>query len=254
MELPLLKRKILITREAKQSKGFADKLTNLGAEVSTVPLLKINCKNSRDNQHMLQKIMNFQWIVFTSENGINCFFQLLEDDTLLQQIRFAVVGKKTEEALNRYGYQADLVPSIYDGNHLVTEFLDRYHEIGKVLLVQGNRSRDVIEKGLINAGVPYETLIVYETSYNEEARKSLDRVLRAVEFDFITFTSPSTVEAFHQFKPSELHLPIDTNIICIGKTTENRAKELGFNQTRIPDSYTIDGMIEVMCQTFNRED
>ncbi|WP_026906346.1 uroporphyrinogen-III synthase [Paucisalibacillus globulus] len=253
MEFPLFGKNVLVTREASQAKLFTEQLLKNGAEVVEVPLLKIACKCSKENIKELRHLDKFNWVFFTSVNGVDCFFDMLEKNSMhIPNVKIAVVGHKTEEALNRYGYQAEIVPSRYDGETLVKEFLEKYEDIGQVLLVQGSRSRDVIEKGLSEAGIIYQTLVVYETIYNMDAREQLQKVLETTMFDFITFTSPSTVEAFA--KLSNIEIPNDTIVVCIGTTTEVRANQLGLTNVISSKLFTIEGMIRVMCDITNRED
>lgn len=252
MALPLSGKKVLVTREASQAKLFSNQLHECGASVVEVPLLKIACRTDFIEK-LPQPLEKFQWVFFTSVNGVRCFFEIVINKNWdLSNVKFAVVGHKTGEVLNQYGYQAEIIPSKYDGKTMVKEFLENYHNIGQVLLVQGSRSRDVIERGFEEAGVPYHTIVVYETVYNGEISEHLQQVLNTTKFDFITFTSPSTVEAFVKFSNREISN--DTLIVCIGTTTEERARQLGFNNVISSDLFTIEGMIQVMCDTVMRED
>ncbi|WP_010099018.1 uroporphyrinogen-III synthase [Ornithinibacillus scapharcae] len=246
MHLPLSGKNVLVTREASQAKYFSDKILEYGGHVYEVPLLKITCRNDTNNQAIFNNLIQFEWIFFTSVNGVQCFFSLLEQNHLdVPKIKFAAVGHKTEDALQQYGYTAELVPAIYDGENLVDEFLRKYNDIGQVLLVQGSRSRDVIERGLHERGISYQSIVVYETRYNDDIGAELKEVLSTTELDFITFTSPSTVEAFKRLYAEEVSQAI--TIVCIGNTTERRAIELGFKNTISPKVYTVESMVEIMC-------
>lgn len=244
--LPLAGKNVLVTREASLAKKFTNQLLENGANVYEVPLLKITRRNAVEVGQRLRYMDKLEWIFFTSVNGVECFFTILQEEHItLDNVKFAVVGRKTAAVLNKYGYKPHFVPSIYDGENLVNDFLEKYQEVNQVLLVQGNKSRDVVAKGLSKAGVPHQSLVVYDTNYNLDVEIKLRQVLEEALFDFITFTSPSTVEAFAEF--STRKLPEHTKIVCIGKTTEARAKQLGFKKTVIPKTYTIESMIEVMC-------
>ncbi|WP_047985001.1 uroporphyrinogen-III synthase [Ornithinibacillus californiensis] len=252
MQLPLQGKNILVTREASLADKFSKQLIAKGANVLETPLLKIACKRSLDDREVIENLGQFNWIFFTSVNGVECFFNLIEKyEIKLPVVKIAVVGHKTEEVLKSYGFVADFIPSIYDGENLVNEFLGEFHDIGKVLLVQGNRSRKVIADGLLKAGVDYRTIVVYETLYNEEAKAKLNRVLKDITFDYVTFTSPSTVEAFMKY--SKRTLSNDTKVVCIGNTTEKKAREFGLTNISSPNLFTIEAMIELMCNE-KRED
>lgn len=255
MQLRLSGKRILVTREANQAKSFASKIIENGGQPTVVPLLNISCIHGGKNHEMLQRLSNFEWIFFSSVNGVDCFFSLLESSGIrLSDVKLAAVGQKTGEAIKRYGYEVDFFPTIYDGENLAKEFIETYKHVGRILLIQGSRSRDVIYKGLVAANINVETFVVYQTVYNESVKEELKEVIQGTTFDFITFTSPSCVEAFYEFLEGNVNLPLATKIVCIGKTTAERARELGMEDTIIPKTYTINGMIDCMCQTDNRED
>lgn len=210
--------------------------------------------NSAENEDIMKQLHTFNWIFFSSVNGVECFFRFVtEQMEELKNVRFAAVGSKTAEALEQFGHRADFVPSVFDGRTLVKEFLALDNEIGHVLLIQGNRSRKEISDGLTEAVIPYQKLVVYETKDNDKNRTTLNEVLRTTKLDFITFTSPSSVEAFNRMKTGNINVSHDTTFVCIGRTTEDQAKELGFTNTIIPQDYTVDGMVTIMCQITNGE-
>ncbi|MFC4556590.1 uroporphyrinogen-III synthase [Virgibacillus kekensis] len=245
MSVALNGKKILITREEDQAFEFSDKVTKYGGEPVSVPLLKISCSDIPGNKEIFPSEEPFKWIFFTSSNGVKCFFSFIDKYHLsryLENCRFAVTGRKTAQSLATFGYKADLVPEVYNAETLAKEFLDLKGRKEPVLLVRGNKSRMVLPNKFKEHGISFRTIEVYETSFNKSATEDLNRLLQKDDIDFLTFTSPSAVEAYHQMViPHSGETPV---VVCIGTTTEQRAIELGLEKIITPDDFTIDGMLK----------
>ncbi|UJL44981.1 uroporphyrinogen-III synthase [Virgibacillus sp. NKC19-16] len=243
MSISLHEKKVLITREKKQAEAFSSKVLAYGGIPIEVPLLKILCKDLRENKRILENVDRYEWIFFTSSNGVNCFFQLAKryqvNNEIFKNKRLAAVGHKTENALKNFGFTADFVPTTYNADTMASEFLSRYTVSDPILLVRGNRSRDVLPIEFSKHGILYDSACVYEISYNYQMTDRLNAILRENTFDFVTFTSPSTVEAFVEMTA----VPSDVTCVCIGTTTQKRAYELGFTSILTAEEFTIDGML-----------
>src|SRR5699024_7530328 len=127
MKGPLGGKKVLITREEKQAKYFSDIVQRKGGLPVEVPLLKISVVDQSENLKLLQSCSNFEWIFFTSVNGVYYYFQLLEKYHIplagFDKKKIAAVGHKTENALKEFNYKADFIPTIYDAETMADEFL-----------------------------------------------------------------------------------------------------------------------------------
>lgn len=242
-------KKVLITREKRQAKEFSEKVLNDGGIPIEVPMLKVSCQQHAENEAIFRAIEDFEWIFFTSANGVDCFFHLADQYGLLTDKmsvhRIAAVGHKTERALKRYGLRADFIPTVYDADHMARQFLAYYETSGHVLLIRGNRSRNVLPEQFSTHNISFTSMEVYETMYNDEAEYELEKAWEQHVFDFITFTSPSTIDAYVKMKKKiglqkEKGNPV---YVCIGTTTEKRAKERGFSNLLVPHQFTIDDMI-----------
>ncbi|MBY7143241.1 uroporphyrinogen-III synthase [Virgibacillus sp. NKC19-3] len=253
MAISLRDKKILITREEKQAKTFSDKVLTYGGLPIVVPLLKISCKDREENKRIFSNVNRYEWIFFTSSNGVSCFFQLAKqyhvNNAILKNKRLAVVGHKTENTLKTFGYAADFTPTVYNADTMANEFLSIYTGSGPILLVRGNRSRDVLPTVFAAHGITYDSAQVYEMSYNYQMADRLNTTLTNT-FDFITFTSPSTVEAFVEMTS----IPHEATCVCIGTTTQRRASELGFTSILTPEEFTIDGMLQCISNYIAQEE
>src|SRR5699024_6897082 len=159
--------------------------------------------------------------------------------------RSGVVGYRTEAVLKTYGYEAYFMPQIFNAKTMAKEFMDQYPTHESVLLVQGKRSRMELGDAFIAEGRPFSRLTLYETKTNQAAREPLNDILENRLPDFSTFMSPSTVEAFVAYKEPSVR-EHQTVIGCNRTTTHRRALKLRYQKTSVPETFTIEGMIETM--------
>lgn len=246
MSAALHGKKVLITREIKQAREFSEKVLRAGGKPVEVPLLKISCTENDNTRKLLNGKKRYNWIFFTSSNGVDCFFKKNAGENIITpETRLAAVGHKTAGKLEKYGYKVDFIPSIYHAEAMTNEFPEQNRlDENRILLVQGNKSRDVLPKWLTEQGVPFDTAVVYESLFNYDSKANLTQVLTQENPDFITFTSPSTVDAFLEM--NEEMIQSGCIHVCIGTTTCDHARELGFERILTPDEFTIDGMIQCM--------
>ena len=244
MSAILSDKKILITRERNQARLLTEKVLHHGGIAIEVPLLKINCTQTVGNEKVLANLSSYHWIFFTSANGVHCFFEMIKayGPHILRSCKFAVVGHKTDHALKEHGFQADFIPTIYNADTMASEFMAMYPSTNRLLLVRGNKSRDILPKEFSLYGYKVDLIEVYKTTYNYEMKQKLNQQLLENNIDFITFTSPSTVDAFVEMIDKNSYF--ETKCVCIGTTTEKRAQEQGFKKTLVPNQFTIEGMIE----------
>jgi len=245
--------RVLITREEKQAKYFSNIVKEKNGIPVEVPLLKITVIDREDQLELLQNWKNYEWIFFTSMNGVYYYFQLLEKYNIplagFDKKKIAAVGHKTENALKEFNYKADFIPTIYDAETMADEFFKEEQGKGPVLIVRGSRSREVLPEFFTEHQISFDSVTVYETVYNYAAKQKLNEVLKKDQIDLITFTSPSTCEALVEMAET---LP-DKLCVCIGTTTERRAKELGFDKIITPKQFTVDAMLEKMLEYITKE-
>lgn len=255
MKQSLHGKRVLVTRDKKQAGPFAEKIEQANGEPVMSDLLTIDCMCDEKSEETLQAANQYDWLFFTSANGVECFFKKHSDvsEDKLENIRIGVVGSKTEAVLKTYGYEADFMPQIFNAKTMAKEFMDQHPTHESVLLVQGKRSRMELGDAFIAEGRPFSRVTLYETKTNQAAREPLNDILENRLPDFITFMSPSTVEAFVALRETSFreHQPV---IVCIGTTTQRRALNLGFQNTIVPETFTIEGMIEAMCEYIEVEE
>ncbi|MFG6116425.1 uroporphyrinogen-III synthase [Halobacillus sp. MO56] len=249
-------RNILVTRAQIQAASLSDKIRQAGGTPIEVPLLHFTLRNNQENKQFIEQLHEFAWIFFTSSNGVRFFFKLWDKKSRSwpENLKVGAVGEKTEKTLIKYGVSADFVPSTYTAEVMAEEFLKKYDSPGSTLLVRGNLSRDVLPVAL-RGHVFFQSMTVYDTLLAKDQRPLME-ALENISIDAYTFTSPSTVEAFarlcHKHKKFNKYLSVPC--ICIGPTTEEKAKQEGFMNVLMPDGhYTTEGMVELMESYFSEK-
>lgn len=237
--MDLAHKQILVTREATQAKEFNQMIEDMSGKVLSAPLLKINPLKFKQIH-----LDDFNWIFFTSANGVNCFLSQIADTSFLETIKIAVVGHKTENALKKYGVSADFTPSVYNAVAMSKEFLKKHPFANHILLIRGNLSRNVLPNYFTEKQLDFENLVVYETVANKEIKSELNDIFETETVDYITFMSPSTIRSFLELLDERYHSEaLGIQVICIGTTTEQIALDHGFKHVSIPNEFTADSML-----------
>ncbi|NUK30758.1 uroporphyrinogen-III synthase [Parageobacillus sp. VR-IP] len=248
---PLMGKTVLVTRGKEQAKTFSEKLRQAGATPIEIPLISISPSSKPETiAECVRHLANYDWLIFTSANGVKFFFPFVKKETPLPKV--AVVGKKTAAALKAYGVSPAVVPDEFVAEGVIEALKPLVKPRDRILLVKGNLARPVLRDALINMGADVTDLIAYETSMNESGKEQLLYLLRKRKLDVITFTSSSTVQSFMRMMEGEdiASLLSGCVIACIGPVTKETAEKAGLSVHICPDQYTIDDMIKEMEQYF----
>jgi uroporphyrinogen-III synthase len=250
--LPLKGREILVTREEKAAKGMADIIRQYGGVPHIIPLISFRPFQDKNERTYLERLKSYDWIFFTSKNGVRFFFHQLEEHNLSlkkSRIRFAAVGEKTCRELERHGVEVDFIPDFYTGADFAEEFIQKFPEAGPVLLSKGNLARDTIASFFHKRNKMLDEWITYETCFPKESEKSLAALLQEKKVSAATFTSPSTVKRFvkivndHRLEEAVKGL----TVACIGPVTEQTAVRNGMTVQAVPERYTVEDMVEKLA-------
>lgn len=256
-DLSLHGKRVLITREEQQAVRMKQLVELNGGIPVVVPLLSFRAVSfTPELQSAIQKLYTYDWLIFTSQNAVVFFLELvgLLDYSRLPKI--AAVGEKTKQFLSEKGFAVEFVPTKFVAETFVEEFLPLLHPGTKVLLPKGNLARDVIAPALRKADVIIDDITVYETCMPEKSRPILMDLLKNKGFDVITFTSPSTVEHFMKIVREEGFEGEITDCIvaCIGPIARKKAESLGLTVHVEPEIYTVDEMIHCLMKYVNERD
>ncbi|OIJ10590.1 hypothetical protein BKP37_18845 [Anaerobacillus alkalilacustris] len=243
-------KRILVTRAKAQASALSLQIEKYGGIPVEMPL--ITCKAVKDKTIIhkeLRLLHTYQWLIFTSKNGIDFFFEELNlvngSSNIPPTCKIAVVGEKTENALAPYGLKADLIPELYVAESLVDCLLNVLIEGERVLIPRGNLARDIIPKRLRENEIKVTELDVYETVIETNSKDELYRAIKNQELDVVTFTSSSTVENFVQLLKGSDWRNYLGNIIfaSIGPITTKTMKKHHVPVHTEPSEYTINGML-----------
>jgi uroporphyrinogen III methyltransferase/synthase len=257
---PLGGKRILVTRTRKQSGKLARLIETLGGEVLECPVIKIAGADLPDREaftKISQRLTEFTWIVFTSTNGVEFFWQMLQERQIdlrsLAGLKFGVIGEATAAELWLHGIRADLMPPEYTSAALLAALLPKLISSDKVLLVRAKHASEELPQGLAQAGIHCKKITVYQTLPNEKARQELAEYLKYGEIDILTFTSSSTVRHFINLLNGEKPEWLDSSkVVCIGPVTAQTAAESGLKVDAVAEVHTIDGMVAAILKMERR--
>lgn len=244
---PLFGKKIVVTRTRQQASTLSKQLALLGADVIELPTIRIEpAEDQLEFGQLVQDCHTYEWIVFTSPNGVDAFFtmfdKLYNDARSIGGARIACVGPGTAEKIKARHLAVDLMPEKnFVAEGLVKAF-DQHQNMENVnvLWVRGAETREVIANGLTAMGAIVDEAIGYRTvAETEDNLEALAR-LKNEGADMITFTSASTVEHFLDL---HVQLPGTCKIASIGPVTSAAIKKYDFNVDVEARESTIPGLV-----------
>lgn len=244
---PLYGKRVLITRPAHSAGPSAERFRELGAEPVVVPTVAIGAPDdpSAANAAVLQ-IDSYAWVVFTSRNGVDAFFETLErmggTARPFEQTKIAAIGPKTCEALEELGVQVDFVPPRFIGEEVAAGLLTRTAPGERILLYVAQEAREVLPELLRAQGRIAEVVAAYKTRLTSEP----DLPERAANCDIWTFTSASTVRGFLANVPDAPQHCEGKTIACIGPVTADAARSAGLRVDVVAEDFTIDSLLTAL--------
>jgi uroporphyrinogen III methyltransferase / synthase len=250
---PLSGKRIVVTRTREQASELMDRLGDLGADCLEFPTIRIVPPSDWvELDQALRSLEGFDWIFFTSPNGVRFFFNRLEDlgmdVRMLKGVRIGVIGPATAEALARYHLRADLIPEKYQAEQLLEALAEIPLSAKKVLIPRAAQARDVLPEGLRQMGADVSVVSAYQTLPAETEKEALEQSLSRGEIAALTFTSSSTVIQFLALfsRQKILSLLKNVTVACIGPITAKTARENGLSVSVEAEEYTIPGLVRAI--------
>ncbi len=256
---PLLGKRIVVTRARQQASDLLQRLADLGAECLEYPTIQVVPPN--DFQQLdgaIEKLDTYDWIVFTSVNGVGFFFQRLfaldRDVRALHRLHTAAIGPATADSLRSFGLKSDIIPDAYRAEAVVQAFSKMDVSGKKILLPRAAQARPVLPTELRKMGAEVDEVVAYHTEKVAHNVEQLIAQLEAQTIDLITFTSSSTVTNFKSLLPPDnfQRLIDGVAIASIGPITTEAAIKAGFKVHITAQSYTIAGLCEAILDFFNQ--
>ncbi len=245
---PLFGHRILATRE--HAEGF-EPLEELGAEIIEFPTIDIvPPENYEELDDSIDKITTYNWLIFTSRNGVKYFFKRFLDKDLdireLKGIKICAIGTKTAEELKHYGLKVDLVPDEFRAEGLIqsVQELEGSKLKGlRFLLPRAEKAREIFPEKVRELGGEIDVPVTYRTIKPEHRGKRLRRFLKEGRISIATFTSAATFNNFRDIMGNDAEdLLKGITIAAIGPVTAKAIEKAGLRVDIMPEKATIEAM------------
>lgn len=259
-ERALFGRRLVVTRSRAQASEFASELRELGADVMEFPTIAF-CEP--DDLGPLDDALGgldaYDWLVFTSVNGVDAFFTRLDGDArALAGVRVAAIGPATAARLERNGIRADAVPGEYRGEAVFEEIYRLTQNDGdcagtlegmRILIVRAQVARDALPNLLRESGAHVDVVAGYKTVVPEHAKAAeLVRQLENGDIDGVTFTSSSTVRNLVSLLGDDASALRSATLYSIGPITSATLREEGFENIVEAGEYTVPGVVSAIME------
>lgn len=250
---PLFGKTVGVTRAREQASDLVNKLTELGANCLEFPTIQVVPPDEWSAlDAALEKISSYDWVVFTSVNGVKYFFDRLfargRDVRALGRIQTAAIGPVTARRLREYGLNTDILPDSYRAESVVEAFRNESIPGKRILLPRAAEARAVLPDELSRMGAIVDEVTVYQTQPVQGQSDNLVRLLENRQVDMVTFTSSSTVTNFIGMLPSDRIAELLKGVVLasIGPITSATAADLGLDIRITADTYTIPGLCDAI--------
>jgi uroporphyrinogen III methyltransferase / synthase len=253
---PLSGKRVVVTRTRKQAGALSDRLRALGADVFELPTIRIEPPTDlREFAELVQDAHVYDWIVFTSPNGVDAFFEifykLYDDAREIGGAKIAAIGPATAQRVRDFRLHVDLQPEEFVAEAVAREFQKQGGvENLRILLARAEKARDVLPRQLSSLGAIVDEGFAYRTVPETRDMSGARRRFLDEGADLVTFTSSSTVENF-----LALHLPWPKGMLVasIGPVTSKTARDHGLKIDIEARRHDIEGLVEAIRNFFAKE-
>jgi uroporphyrinogen-III synthase len=256
---PLSGRTIAVTRAADQAHELCTKLQEAGANVLELPLIQtITDAPADDLKDTFSDLWTYEWILFTSPNGVRHFFELFfkefDDIRAIGNARFAAVGKATAAELTKFHLRTDVVPKTATSDALADALLkEQTLDNLSVLIITGNKSGPELAKRLESERAIVDSIQVYRTENTDLTQHAHAASFRKDGADAIIFASGSAVESFVAQAAALKTAPnaLRPQTCSIGPSTSEAMKKLGIPVDMEAAETSMDAIVKTMAKHFS---
>jgi uroporphyrinogen III methyltransferase / synthase len=249
--LPLFGQRIVITRPREDALRASTALEMLGAEVLLAPTVEVRpITDSSALDRSIDHLADYQWLVFTSANGVRFFFRRLEERGLdlrsTGHIKFAAIGPTTAEALAGYHLRADLVPDSYRSEALA-EVLCQAAGGCKILLARADRGRTLLKDELERLADVDQVAVYHNADVAALPEPIVERIVDGT-VDWITLTSSAITERLHGLLPEAARRRVgrEVRLASLSPVTSATAARLGWSVAVEATEFTWDGLVDAL--------
>jgi uroporphyrinogen III methyltransferase/synthase len=260
-KLPLGNASVLISRPKGQGADFSTKLKNLGANVFQFDSMIIKSPNDWSLvDHEIKNIASFDWLVFTSANGVEKFLQrflqLGFDIRILSNLKIACIGPSTALALKLFHIYPDLIPPRHDAEGLIEALAPLVKGV-KVLLARAREGRALLSQELSKICQITDLHVYSQSPPSQEQIGNIKKMLSHTSMDYVAVTSSNSAKVIFDSLGDLLAPRIHagkTKVVAISPLTSEQVKDLGWGIGLSSASFTTDGMIEEMIKDWSKEE
>jgi uroporphyrinogen III methyltransferase/synthase len=255
---PLFGKNIVVTRDVFGNADFAARIICRGGNPVEFTTMKI--KPLTESNEFLRAVARlqraeFDWVIFTSANGVTIFFEALQglgkDARVFGPAKIAAIGSETAVKLSEFGIKADFVPTVFTGEQLGKQLMcftglrDK-----KVLLLRSQVASMELVELLERAGADVLDAAIYTAIEQKSESNWLIEKIGRGEIDWLTFASPSSARMFFEQVPIGVVNPGNVKVASIGPTTSEQLKNLGVRIDVTAEGHTIDGLLDAIEKTY----
>ena len=252
MRQPLFGKTIVVTRDSKGNADVAGRIFARGGNPVEWKTFSIkSLTDSNEFVRALAAIDDYDWVVFTSPNGVAVFFEALyglkKDARFFGSTKVATLGAKTAAALIGYGIRPDFVPTTFTGRALGTELMAFTNlHAKKVLLLRSQLASKELPEVLEKAEAIVDDVATYTAVPETDEAAVLSESIQQGRIDWLTFASPSAVRAFFEQIPPETINASGSKVASIGPVTSDELKGLCVRIDLEAQEHTTDGMLDAI--------
>jgi len=242
--LPLFGKRIAITRAREQADTLAARLSALGAAVLELPTIEI-CPPADPGplDRAISSLPSYDWLIFTSANGVKAFIDRLPDLRALRG-KICAIGPATRAAIEALHLKIDLMGEEYVAEGLVAAFAAHPLDGCRILLPRAAVARDLVPQELAKRGARVDVVEAYRTVAPENLAADVAAAWTPRRPDAITFTSSSTVRNFVAAAGAAALAGV--SVLSIGPVTTRTARELGLTVAAQARVYTVEGLVDAL--------
>ena len=245
---PLSGKRVLVTGSRSMVERLSPLLKEEGAEAISFSLIRTEPMETPAFAQAMEEIDSYTWIVLTSANGVECFFERLKmmrkDIRDFQGVHFAVIGDGTKKALESHGIYSELIPTAYSSKDMAAAMVPHMKPEDRVLLLRAEEANAVLPEALEAAGIAHTCVSLYHTVIDTRKADELSRLIPTV--DYVTFASSSAVRAFVSMADDLENVP--ARYISIGPVTTKTAEKAGLHVDRTAAVYTAQGIVDTIIE------
>ncbi|MFN3337594.1 MAG: uroporphyrinogen-III synthase, partial [Thermomicrobium sp.] len=249
---PLAGRRVLILRPHGQERDLVERLHAVQAVPIVAPAIRIVPPDDWEPlDRALVELERFDWVVFTSVNGVRAVVDRLgmlgRSVAVLQAVKVAAIGPGTARELTARGVTPSLVPRNYIAEAVAEELIAQGVGGARILLPRAAEARDVLPRALAEAGANVVVVPAYRTQYLPLP----DRVRHDLidgRIDWVLLTSSSTVRSLVAAVGDFANVSSRVRVAAIGPVTAATARELHVRVDVIAERHTVDGLVEAIVR------